>query len=130
MTEKPPGYRVLVVDDDESVRKVTMRALETFGFTTLGARDGFEAVTAVREADPGVDCVIVDMVMPGMDGEATMHSLHEVKAQLPVLLSSGHSALDMQERFAGAGFAGYLQKPYQIGALAQVVRETIEKGSG
>lgn len=126
MAPSPDAYCVLVVDDDESVRRVTMRALETFGFSTVGAKDGFEAVDTLRAGRDTIHCAIVDMNMPGMNGEQTMVSLHEVVEELPVLLSTGYSAVDISAGAAGRGFAGFLQKPYQIGTLAEKVRSAIE----
>jgi len=122
----PDDCCVLVVDDDDSVRLVTMRALETFGYATVGARDGFEAVTTLKAERDRIRCAIVDMNMPGMNGEQTMDSLHQVVEALPVLLSTGYSALDLPRAISASGFAGYLQKPYQIGTLAEKVRTAIE----
>jgi two-component system, cell cycle sensor histidine kinase and response regulator CckA len=116
---------VLIVDDDDSVRKVIMRALDTFGFATVGAVDGNQAVETFTAQRDAIDCIIVDMSMPGMDGEQTFLALREVGPTPPVLLASGHSAEEMQERYGGAGFAGYLQKPFQITSLADVVRNAI-----
>jgi two-component system, cell cycle sensor histidine kinase and response regulator CckA len=116
---------VLIVDDDDSVRKVIMRALDTFGFATTGAIDGNAAVELFTQQKDSIDCIIVDMSMPGMDGEQTLHALRQVGPTPPVLLASGHSAEEMQERYGAAGFAGYLQKPFQIASLADVVRSAI-----
>lgn len=125
MAPTPDAYCVLVVDDDESVRRVTMRALETFGFATVGAKDGFEAVDTLRASRDAIHCAIVDMNMPGMNGEQTMMSLHQVVEALPVLLSTGYSAFDIPAHVGPSGFAGFLQKPYQIGTLADTVRAAI-----
>jgi two-component system, cell cycle sensor histidine kinase and response regulator CckA len=117
---------VMVVDDDDAVRRVTMRALETFGFTTVGAASGFEAVETFKNDHHGLHCVIVDMNMPGMNGKQTMQSFREIDASVPVLLASGHSADEMREAHGDAGFAGYLQKPFQIALLAASVKRVIE----
>ncbi|MDZ7728644.1 MAG: response regulator [Dehalococcoidia bacterium] len=130
VTEATNGYLVLVVDDDESVRRVTMRALEAFGFGTLGAKDGYEAVDVLKGHAKALHCIIVDMSMPGMNGEQTLHALREVEAQVPVLLASGHSSEEMQDSYGGVGFAGYLQKPFQLAQLAQKVEGTIKQHQG
>lgn len=125
MTNQDGKQVVLIVDDDDSVRKVIMRALDTFGFATIGAVDGNRAVDTFTEQRDAIDCIIVDMSMPGMDGEQTFHALRQVGPTPPVLLASGHSAEEMQERYGTVGFAGYLQKPFQIASLADVVRSAI-----
>lgn len=125
MTAPSNGYAVLVVDDDESVRRVTMRALEAFGFETVGAKDGYEAVSVLEARQTGLHCIIVDMSMPGMNGEQTLKALRGLNATVPVLLASGHSAEEMRDIYGGVGFAGYLQKPFQIMQLAQAVEGTI-----
>jgi CheY-like chemotaxis protein len=116
---------VLIVDDDDSVRKVIMRALETFGFATVGANDGNKAVETFTEQQSAIDCIIVDMSMPGMDGEQTFHALRKVGPTPPVLLASGHSADEMRDRYGTVGFSGYLQKPFQLTSLADIVRDAI-----
>jgi two-component system, cell cycle sensor histidine kinase and response regulator CckA len=128
VTATPEKHVVMVVDDDDSVRRVTARALESFGFATLGARDGFDAVKQLESQRGVVRCVIVDMSMPGWDGEQTLKGLHEIDGGLPVLLASGHSAQEMREKYAQSGFAGYLQKPFQIALLADAVARAIADG--
>lgn len=125
MTNQDGKQVVLIVDDDDSVRKVIMRALDTFGFATIGANDGNAAVDTYTQQKGDIDCIIVDMSMPGMDGEQTFNALRETGPTPPVLLASGHSAEEMQERYGTVGFSGYLQKPFQIASLADVVRSAI-----
>lgn len=117
---------ILIVDDDDSVRKVIMRALDTFGFATIGANDGNAAVDTYTQQKDAIDCIIVDMSMPGMDGEQTFNALRQNGPTPPVLLASGHSAEEMRERYGTVGFAGYLQKPFQIASLADIVRSAID----
>lgn len=121
---------VLVVDDDDAVRRVTVRALQTYGYTAIGAINGFDAVDAISTRELKVACAIVDMSMPGLDGEATMLRLRAIDADLPVLLASGHSAEEMEEKFGGTGFIGYLQKPFELEQLANDVSAAIASRGG
>lgn len=130
MTGEALQRRVLVIDDDDSVRKVTMRALEAFGFSCVGAASGDEGAELFGIRHETLDCVIVDMSMPGMDGEQTLAALRAIDTSVPVVLASGHSVADMREQFDGRGFAGYLQKPFQIAVLAETVAEVIAHASG
>ncbi len=116
---------VMVVDDDDAVRHVTMRALESFGYETIGAADGFEAGDRFSSEHQYIDCVIIDMSMPGKDGEETFRSLREIDPAVPAVLASGHSVEEMQARFAGLGFAGHLQKPFNLSELNAAVRGII-----
>lgn len=128
MTETPQTHTVLVVEDDDAVRRVIVRALEISGFKAVGTRDGFEAVTTFQSWDSAIDCVIVDMSMPGMDGEETLARLRRINPRVPILLASGHSSTKMRELFPRSGFAGYLEKPFRIAELVKAVRDAIDSG--
>jgi CheY-like chemotaxis protein len=105
---------VLVVDDEASVRTLAERMIQRCGYRTLGAPDGIEALRLVRERGREIDCVLLDLTMPKMDGEETLRELRAISPDLPVILCSGYHGLETSERFAGFRLAGFLQKPYQL----------------
>jgi CheY-like chemotaxis protein len=107
----------LVVDDDPAVRRVAVRSLQRAGFVVHEAGDGMAAVELFRAQSHAIDVVVLDLVMPVMDGAETLVELQAIRPDVRVVLSSGYSEDDATQRFAGAGIAGFLQKPYPANEL-------------
>jgi CheY-like chemotaxis protein len=116
---------VLLVDDDESVRKVGRRMLETLGFSVLLANDGREAVEIFRARQRDISCVILDLTMPVMDGGDAFRELRGVDPDVLVLLSSGYNEQETMEQFEGSGLAGFIQKPYHVPLLEEKLRKVL-----
>jgi two-component system, cell cycle sensor histidine kinase and response regulator CckA len=117
---------VLLVDDEEDVRRVAAAMLGWLGFSVVAASDGREAVALVAE-DPGrFACVLMDFTMPGMDGEETFRELRRLRPDLRVLLTSGYNEQEAVQRFVGMGLAGFIQKPYILSTLADRLRAALE----
>lgn len=114
------GKTVLLVDDEETVRTVGRRMLERLGFRVLVARDGQEALDLVRTRAE-IGCVILDLTMPKLDGVEAFQELRRLRPSIPVVISSGYSEQQVMARFSGQALAGYLQKPYQLDAVAQIM---------
>jgi len=124
---RPPraGGVVLVVDDEEMVRKVTAAALQAGGFTVLTARDGEEAVAAIRTRGEEIALVLLDLVMPGVGGEVVYRQMRAIRPDVRVLLVSGYDEKEASARFAAEGLAGFVQKPWSFQALLTRVRELL-----
>ncbi|GFO55727.1 hypothetical protein GMSM_27340 [Geomonas sp. Red276] len=118
----PRGGKVLLVDDEEAVRRVGVEMLGQLGYSTIEAVDGEEAVE-IFKANP-VELVILDLTMPRMDGEQCLRELQRLKPGVRVIMSSGYSEQEIAPRLSGKGVAGFIQKPYTVGAL----REAITRG--
>jgi len=112
---------VLVVDDQPLVRTVAQRALRLFGYATIAAEDGIQAIQRFREHADKVDLVLLDLMMPVMDGVETLQHLREISPDVPVILSSGFSESEATRKFAGKSLAGFLQKPYSARQLGDAV---------
>jgi len=119
---------VLLADDEETVRKVAKRMLERMGLTVLTAEDGREAVETYRQRRDEIDCVILDLTMPHMDGEEAFRELRRIQEDVCVVVSSGYNQQEVTQRFLGKGLAGFIQKPYQMAALGDVMREALDEG--
>lgn len=104
---------VLVVDDEESIRQLTERLLKRFGLQVLTAEDGLQAVDVFRAHADEIDVILLDMMMPRMDGQETFQQIRKIKSDAQVILSSGYSEGEATTRFAGSGLAGFIQKPYR-----------------
>ena len=103
---------VLVVDDEESVRRVAGRMLAALGFEVITARDGVEGLNAFRAAGETICAVLLDLTMPRLDGEETFRELRQLRPDARVILMSGFSEQEAGARFVGKGLAGFLQKPF------------------
>ena len=107
---------VLVIDDEEIVRKVAKSALESYRYDVLLASNGKEALDVFRKKARSVALVILDLTMPVMAGKETLQHLRAVR-EVPVILSSGYNEAEARQRFAGESLAGFLHKPYTSAEL-------------
>jgi PAS domain S-box-containing protein len=114
--QQTPG-RILLVDDEESIRALGAAMLRRLGYEPVLAVDGRDAIERCREPGNGIDCVVLDLTMPRMDGEQTLHEIRKINPGLPVVLSSGYTEASLVGRFDGAGFSGFVQKPYKMAEL-------------
>ena len=121
LAEAIAGGTVLIVDDEQTVRKMSQRMLEHVGCRVLTAGDGYEAVRIYGEKPDEIDVVLLDMTMPGLDGEETFRELKRIRPGVQVVLSSGYSEGDATHRLAEAGLAGFIQKPYELAELVGIL---------
>jgi PAS domain S-box-containing protein len=112
---------ILLVDDEETVRTVGSEMLKELGFQVLTAEDGGQALVVYRE-HPEIRLVLLDLIMPHMDGEQAFRELRQMDPQVPVILSSGFSEYEVHQKFAGNDRIDFIQKPYRLTAL----RETLQ----
>jgi PAS domain S-box-containing protein len=120
-----PWGTVLVVDDEDEMRSVVVRALGRAGFQVLQARDGLEALSLHQEHRDRIRLIIMDLTMPNMDGEEACRELRRRGAAVPVVLCSGFNETEALRRFDGLDLAGFLQKPFGLGALVERVRNLL-----
>lgn len=113
---------ILVVDDDPLVRSAIARALTELGYKVREAADGVEALAALGE-DP-LSLVILDYVMPGMDGADVAREIAALDPDLPVIFSTGHAALRALRAAAGDDVP-ILQKPFTLDELDDLLRERL-----
>ncbi len=118
---------VLLVDDEEMVVEVGQAMLEKMGYSVLIARSGEEACDMVEETGGSIDIVLLDLIMPGIDGGETFDRIREMYPALPVLLSSGYSVSGQATEILGRGCNGFLQKPFNIYKLSQKIRSILDE---
>lgn len=115
---------ILVVDDEPAVLAVTSRALALFGFDVIEAADGEAGVAAFAE-HAGIRCVLLDMTMPRLNGAETFAAMQRIRPGVPVVLMSGYSEEDAATQFGPGGPAGFIEKPYDLRTLREVLRATL-----
>ena len=114
--------KVLLVDDEETVRGIGVEMLKELGFTTITANDGREAVE-IYKATPDIDFVILDLTMPHMDGEQCFCELRQINPTVKVIMSSGFNEQEVTQKFVGKRLAGFIQKPYKLSVLRKAIQE-------
>jgi signal transduction histidine kinase/ActR/RegA family two-component response regulator len=124
--------KVMVVDDEESIRKMAEEMLEALGYTADTASGGEEALRLYRkgmEEDNPYHVVIIDLTIPGeKGGREILRDLIDLDGGVRAIVSSGYSEGDVIANYREYGFAGRLAKPYRMRGISQVLKEVIQSG--
>jgi PAS domain S-box-containing protein len=123
-----PPRTVLAVDDESTVLALARDILELHGYRVLTARNGEEAVRAYRQDPGGIDLVLLDLTMPVMGGRECLRRILEIDPGARVVIASGFSAEGTVAEVLAEGALGYVQKPYDIDALARILRQALQTG--
>ena len=127
VSSSPAGSEtVLVIDDEDAVRTVTARLLERLGYRVLSANSGARGVALFEAEHARVDLVMLDMILPGESPTEILDGLRSVTPDARVLLCSGYSLDGQAEGMLELGCQGFLQKPFQMAALADAVRTVLD----
>jgi PAS domain S-box-containing protein len=117
---------ILLVDDEEVVRRTARRILERLGYTVLTARNGAEGTECYRKQWREIDLVILDMQMPVMGGQETFTSMQAINPEVRVLLASGYSLDRDTQSLLARGARGFLQKPLRMATMVQEISKLLE----
>ena len=117
---------ILLVDDEEMIRNVACDILEHLGYQVVVASNGAEAVETITRRGDTINLVILDMIMPDMDGGTTFDRLRAIMPGIPVLLSSGYSQDGQAIAIMQKGCNGFIQKPYTLSGLSRKIRRILE----
>jgi len=121
------GELILVVDDEESIREITRATLETFGYKVLTASDGTEALAIYADRKNDIAIVLTDMVMPFMDGPATIRALQRMNPKVKIIAASGLGTGQRAGDGVLEGVSYFLNKPYTaeklLRTLANILRQ-------
>ena len=112
---------VLVVDDDEHQRLLYQEELEFEGYEVILAASGQEAIDTI--ANQSVDCVVLDIAMPGMDGVETLGKILDINRQLPIILHTAYSSY--KDDFMTWAAEAYVIKSSDLSSLKQHVKEAV-----
>jgi two-component system cell cycle sensor histidine kinase/response regulator CckA len=119
---------ILVVDDEPMVKQLAKDVLKRYGYTVLTAGGGEEAIDVFRQRSAEIDAVILDMVMPTMEGREVFRKLLELRPGVKVIISSGYSHDRDADDLIELGARSFVQKPFRIAELVKVVGEVIDGG--
>jgi PAS domain S-box-containing protein len=113
--------KILLVDDQESVREVAKDMLEALGYEVITAADGLEGISRYRDLWREIDLVVLDMVMPNMSGGDCFRRMKEINPKARVVLSSGYSMDGTIQDVMKEGILAFIQKPFRMEELSRVV---------
>ncbi len=118
---------VLVVDDEVSIREITQQTLQAFGYRVLIARDGAEATALYAKNAGEIALVLTDMMMPVMDGAATIQVLRSINPSVRIIAVSGIEVATNTAQPTGIELCDFLPKPYTAQTLIMLVREVLDR---
>ncbi len=131
LSESRPVWRasetILIVDDEEVVRRTAAAALERFGYRVILAEHGGQALELFEQQPDAYDAILLDMTMPLMNGEEVLPLLRGIRPDIKVIVCSGYSEVEAMQRFSGT--EAFLQKPYSSVHLAEKVRSVVNGSS-
>jgi PAS domain S-box-containing protein len=120
------GELILVIDDEEAIRQITASTLETFGYKVITASDGTEAIPIYAQRRDEIAVVLTDMLMPFMDGPATIRALQKMNLQVRIIAASGLTAGHKPGEAALEGVKQFLSKPYTAEKLLKAIAEALK----
>jgi CheY-like chemotaxis protein len=117
--ELPTGHGelILVVDDEDSIREITKTSLETYGYKVLIASDGIEAIALYTQHKKEISVVLIDMMMPSMDGPNTIRVLQKINPKVKIIGVSGLVSNHKMIELVGNSVKTFLPKPYTSNEL-------------
>ena len=119
--------RILVIDDERSIRNTLKDILEFEKYRVELAEDGFIALELLKTND--FDVILCDIKMPGMDGIEVLQKIEEIKPDIPVIMISGHGNIDTAVESIKKGAFDYIEKPLDLNRLLITLRNAMDKSS-
>jgi len=117
---------ILLAEDNEALQELTLRSLERLGYRVIAVRNGADAVREFTANHDTVDLAILDVVMPVLDGAEAYLQMREIRADLPVVFTTGHTTESVLLSSQIKEGAAFLQKPYPLSDLGRVVRSLLD----
>jgi len=119
--------KILLVDDEELILDVSIEMLRGLGYEVLKAKGGKEAIALYKAHKDEINLVILDMIMPDVDGGKVFDIIKEVNPDVKVLLSSGYSIDGKAEEILSRGCDGFIQKPFNMNTLSGEIRKILDR---
>jgi PAS domain S-box-containing protein len=125
---RPPivSGRILVVDDEDSVRSVTSQVLERSGFTVEIAEDGERALERLKQGPGDFSLILLDFTMPRLDGAQTLREILQIQPNARVMMMSGFSETEARQRLGDLPIVGFVQKPFDFPTLRTRVEQVFQ----
>ena len=117
--------KILIVDDERAVRRVVQAVLQRAGYEVLAAEDGHGGLDLFKSHQGEIRATILDLTMPGLDGDEVLAAIRAIDPNAPVILSSGYTGDEVLDRVKNSTVSAYLQKPYKPAELLSVLQEIL-----
>ncbi len=117
---------ILIVDDDDQLRKSFHKLLLEEGYTVISAASGENAITLLEEKTP--DLVILDLRLPGINGIETFGAIHQIEPKLPVIIMTAFGTTETAIEATKLGAFDYILKPFEIPDMLSIIRQALEAG--
>lgn len=131
--EKKPGKKIyggneaiLLVEDETDLRSLAKMQLESLGYKVFACQDGIEAIKTYKKKTDSIDLVLLDMIMPNMNGKEVFNKLKEINPDVKVVLTSGYSQEGKATDILKNGAISFLQKPFKLHDLSKIIDEAIK----
>ncbi|MBM0108282.1 response regulator [Steroidobacter sp. S1-65] len=124
---KGAGRRVMYIDDEEALVYLVTRVLQKSGYQVSGFSDAEQALQTLRERPRDFDVVVTDLSMPGMSGFHVARAVHEIRGELPVVVTSGYVRAEDRETAKDVGVRDLVLKPDTVEELARVLERVFER---
>ncbi|UDQ98912.1 response regulator [Lentisphaerota bacterium WC36G] len=118
---------VLIVDDQETIWDYLIEALQTLGYTVLLAENGQDAVDIYQNNPNEIDLILLDMIMPVLNGHDAFIEIQKIDPDVCVLLSSGYVSEEEVQDLIKLGASGFLNKPHRLPVVAQAIRKVLDE---
>jgi PAS domain S-box-containing protein len=118
---------LLLVDDEEMILDVGQAMMTTLGYRVITASGGVQALEVIKQSQDSIDLVILDLIMPDLNGGQTFDGIRAMRSDLPVLLSSGYSMDAQAQKIMNNGCNGFIQKPFNIVELSRAIRRILDE---
>ena len=123
---KAGSETILLVDDESMIIEVGRAMLEKLGYRVIVCDSGQDAVETIKSQGTRIDLVLLDMIMPGMDGGKTFDRIRELQPDMPVMLSSGYAINGKATQIMRRGCNGFIQKPFNLSELSEKIRQVLD----
>jgi len=118
--------RVLLIDDEEHIQKLGARLLSSIGYDVIVAENGIEGVELFKKDKDNIDIILLDLIMPEMNGATTFYKLREIRDDIKVIIISGFNKESRVKQLIDDGASDFIQKPFKAGELSRAINDVLK----
>ncbi|KAA0891380.1 response regulator [Oryzomonas rubra] len=122
----PGGGTILLVEDDENVRRMAAQMLKILGYAVFAPPSPQEALAICREGDQPIDCVVTDVIMPGMSGKELVEAIRVLRPGIGALYMSGYTSDVIAHHGVLDEGVPFIQKPFDMSAIHKKIQEAMK----